>query len=103
MKIGKGIQSRQEKKGMTEVLDGITHSMDEFEQALWVGDGQGSLRCCSAWAHKVSDTTDQLVLQFLTEEKRHKIEGIQIVKEERKLSSFADDMIMLIGNPEELT
>ena len=24
----------------------------EFEQALGVGDGQGSLACCSPWGHK---------------------------------------------------
>ena len=34
-------------------LDGITDSKDEFEQALGVGDGQGSLVCCSPWDHKV--------------------------------------------------
>ena len=28
----------------------------EFEQALGVGDGQGSLSCCSPWDHKESDT-----------------------------------------------
>ena len=28
-------------------LDGITDSMDEFEQAPGVGDGQGSLACCN--------------------------------------------------------
>ena len=32
----------------------------EFEQALGVGDGQGSLGCCSPWGHKESDTTEQL-------------------------------------------
>ena len=32
----------------------------EFEQALGVGDGQGSLTCCSSWDHKESDTTEQL-------------------------------------------
>ena len=26
----------------------------EFEQALRVGDGQGSLACCSPWDHKVT-------------------------------------------------
>ena len=31
----------------------------EFEQALGVGDGQGSLVCCSPWSHKESDMTDQ--------------------------------------------
>ena len=30
----------------------------EFEQASGVGDGQGSLACCSPWGHKESDTTD---------------------------------------------
>ena len=32
----------------------------EFEQALGVGDGQGSLACCILWGHKESDTTEQL-------------------------------------------
>ena len=33
-------------------LDSITDSMDEFEQAPGVGDGQGSLVCCSPWDRK---------------------------------------------------
>jgi len=34
-------------------LDGITDSMDiEFEQAPGVGDGQGSLVCCTPWGRK---------------------------------------------------
>ena len=34
---------------------GWHHWLDgyEFEQALWVGDGQGSLACCSLWGCKV--------------------------------------------------
>ena len=32
----------------------------EFEQAPGVGDGQGSLMCCSPWGHKESDMTEQL-------------------------------------------
>ena len=32
----------------------------EFEQALGVGDGQGSLVCCSPWDHKELDTTERL-------------------------------------------
>ena len=32
----------------------------EFEQALGVGDGQGSLACCSPWGHKELDTTERL-------------------------------------------
>ena len=42
-------------------LDGITDSMDtEFEQAPGVGDGQGSLVCCSPGVHKESDMTEPL-------------------------------------------
>ena len=32
----------------------------EFEQALGVGDGQGSLACCSPWGCKETKTTEQL-------------------------------------------
>ena len=32
----------------------------EFEQALGVGDGQGSLVCCSPWGHKESVMTGQV-------------------------------------------
>ena len=32
----------------------------EFEQALGVGDGQGSLVCCSPWSRKESDMTERL-------------------------------------------
>ena len=32
----------------------------EFEQALGVVDGQGSLVCCSPWGCKESDMTEQL-------------------------------------------
>ena len=32
----------------------------EFEQALGVSDGQGSLARCSPLGHKESDTTEQL-------------------------------------------
>ena len=30
----------------------------EFEQALGVGDGQGSLECSSQWGHKESNTAE---------------------------------------------
>ena len=48
---------------MTEdEIVGWHHQLDghEFEQALGVHDGQGSLVCCSPWGHKESDTTEQL-------------------------------------------
>ena len=32
----------------------------EFEQTLGVGDGQGSLACCSPWDCKESDTTETM-------------------------------------------
>ena len=32
----------------------------EFEQAPGVGDGQGSLVCCSPWGRKESDKTEGL-------------------------------------------
>ena len=54
---------RQEKKGMAESkMVGWHHQLDghEFEQALGVGDGQGSLACCSPWGHKELDTIEQL-------------------------------------------
>ena len=38
----------------------------EFEQALGVGDGQGSLICCSPWGSKELDTTRRLNLTELT-------------------------------------
>ena len=40
-------------------LDDITNSMGhEFEQSLGVGDGQGSLACCSPWGCKNLDMTE---------------------------------------------
>ena len=32
----------------------------ELEQVSGVGDGQGSLTCCSPWGHKESDMTERL-------------------------------------------
>ena len=41
---------------------GWHHRLDgrELEQTLGVGDGQGSLACCSPCGHKESDTTEGL-------------------------------------------
>ena len=41
---------------------GWHHRLDghEFEQALGVGDGQGSLACCCSWNHKESEMTEWL-------------------------------------------
>ena len=46
---------KQEEKGTTEdEMVGWYHRLDghEFEQALGVSDGQGSLVCCSPWGRK---------------------------------------------------
>ena len=54
---------RQEEKGMTEdEMIGWHHWLDghEFEQAPGVGDGQGSLVCCSPWGCKELDLTEWL-------------------------------------------
>ena len=48
---------------MTEdEMVGWHHRFDghDLEQALGVGDGQGSLVCCSPWGRKESDTTERL-------------------------------------------
>ena len=44
----RGRQRMDEMVGWHHQLDG-----HEFEQAPGVGDGQGSLVCCSPWGHRV--------------------------------------------------
>ena len=59
----KGKDWRQEKKGTREdEMIGWHHWLNgyEFEQAPWVGDGQGSLACYSPWVFKESDMTEWL-------------------------------------------
>ena len=55
---------RQEEKGTTEddKMVGWYHQPNrcEFEPTVGVGDGQGSLTCCSPWGCKESDTTEWL-------------------------------------------
>ena len=65
--IGKGPDAgrdwRKEEKGTTEdEMVGWHHQLDrhEFEQALGVGNGQGTLACHSPWDHKEMDTTERL-------------------------------------------
>ena len=52
---------RQEEMKEDEMV-GLHHQLDghEFEQALGVGDGQGSLACSSLWGCKESDLTERL-------------------------------------------
>ena len=46
---------------------GWHHRLDghEFEQAPVVGDGQGSLMCCSPWGCKELDTTEWTELNHI--------------------------------------
>ena len=58
-----GKNSGQEEKGVTEdEMVGWHHQLNghKFEQAAGVGDGQGSLVCCSPLGRKESVTTERL-------------------------------------------
>ena len=59
--LGK-IEGRREKGTTKNEMTGWHHQFNghEFEQALGVGDGQGSLACCSPWDRRDSDTIEQL-------------------------------------------
>ena len=59
--LGK-IEGRREKGTTEDEMVGWHHRLHghEFEQALGVGDGQGSLASCSPWGCKESDTTERL-------------------------------------------
>ena len=59
--LGK-IEGRSRRGGQRmKWLDGITDLMDmSLSKLQEVGDGQGSLACCSPWCRKESDMTEQL-------------------------------------------
>ena len=62
-KTDAGKDWKQEEKGMTEdEMIGQYHRLDghEHEQALGVGDEQGSLVCYNPWGFWESDTTERL-------------------------------------------
>ena len=50
------------RRGQQDEIVGGHHRLNghESEQALGIGDGQGSLVCCSPWGRKESDTIEQL-------------------------------------------
>ena len=63
--IGKDPEGKIEgkrRRGRQDEMVGWHHWLNghEFEQTLGVGDGQGSLACCSPWGHKESDMTEWL-------------------------------------------
>ena len=53
IKVGGEGDDKDEMFGWHHLLNG-----HEFEQAPGVGDGQGSLPCCSPWSRKESDMTE---------------------------------------------
>ena len=57
-----GKDRRWEEETTEDEMVGWYHRLDgqEFDQALGVGDGQGSLACYSPWGRKESDMTEQL-------------------------------------------
>ena len=55
--LGKIEDERRRGQRRMRWLDGITTSMAKFEQALGLGDGQGSLACCKPWIAD-SDSTE---------------------------------------------
>ena len=56
--LGKIEGGRRRGRQRMRWLGGIIDSMDVSEQTLGVGDGQGSLVCCSPWGRKEWDMTD---------------------------------------------
>ena len=50
------------RRGQQDEMVGWHHRLNghEFKQAPGVGNGQGSLACCSPWGCKESDTTERL-------------------------------------------
>ena len=58
--LGKIEGRRRRERQRMRWLDGIRLDGRKFEQAPGVGNGQGSLACCSPWVHKESDRTERL-------------------------------------------
>ena len=54
------IEGRRKKGRQKDEMVGWHHQLDRysFEQALEVGDGQGSLACYSPWGRQESDKTE---------------------------------------------
>ena len=59
LKLGKIEDRRRRGQRRMSWLDGITDLM-VFEETLGIGDGQGSLVCCSPRGHKESNMNERL-------------------------------------------
>ena len=67
---------------MTEdEMVGWHHQLDghDFEQAPGVGDGQGSLACCSPWGHRESDMTEQLNITDAENKTLYQVSILEII------------------------
>ena len=60
---------------------------NELERAPEVGDGQGSLACCSPWGHKESDTTEWLNCKIHNADTQC-TEGPREAKEQKRILKF---------------
>ena len=59
--LGKIEGGRKRGRQRVRWLDGITDSMDmSLRKLRGVGNGKGSLACCSPWGRKESDMTERL-------------------------------------------
>ena len=85
---------RWQEKGTTEdEIFGWHHQLNvcEFEEAPGVGDGQGSLACCSPWGCKESDMAEGL--NWLEEGRQHVVMNIKREKKtEEEISQYCQDL-----------
>ena len=56
--LGKTEGRRRREQQRMRWLDGITDSMNEFQQTLGDGEGQGGLACCGPWGHNETQLGD---------------------------------------------
>ena len=84
---------RWEDKGTTE--DEMVRWHDwldghEFEHTPGVGDGQGSLACCSPWGCKESDTTEQLNWTESSMREQRQMWGLRLVEYLQRYRAYAE-------------
>ena len=83
----------QEKEMTEDEMVGLRHQLNghEFGWAPGVGDGQGSLACCSSWGHKELDTTERMNWKELNWSPMEKMDYVYFaeVKEFREVKQLA--------------
>ena len=87
---------RWEKKGMKEdEIIGWHHWLKghEFEYTLGVGDGQGSLACCSLWGLEESDTAERLNRNdSVSSDTYFKRDSVPLVKRQNHRDNFEEQL-----------